>query len=102
MEHTNSSIIEDISENILSIPYDKVKNKKFCGGNMFFGKISTFRSYFNDDTLSLIRPKLLVQSLECWKGGPLHHLFMKRPHSLLMVDGELIRNINTEIDLEKY
>jgi len=52
--------------------------------------------------LSLIRPKLLVQSLECWKGGPLHHLFMKRPHSLLMVDGELIRNINTEIDLEKY
>jgi len=58
MEHTNSSIIEHISENILSIPYGKVKNKKFCGGNMFFGKISTFRSYFNNDTLSLIRPKL--------------------------------------------
>ena len=52
--------------------------------------------------LSLIRPKLLVQSLERWKGESLHHLFTKRPHSLLMVDGELIRNINTEIDLEKY
>lgn len=52
--------------------------------------------------LSLIRPKLLVQSLERWKGGSLHHLIIKRPHSLLMVDGELIRNINTEIDLEKY
>jgi len=58
MEHTNSDIIKDISENILSIPYDKVKNKKFCGGNMFFGKISTFQSFFNKDTIELIKPKL--------------------------------------------
>lgn len=58
MEHTNSDIIKDISENILSIPYDKIKNKKFCGGNMFFGKISTFQSFFNKDTIEFIKPKL--------------------------------------------
>jgi len=49
--------------------------------------------------LSLIRPKLLLNSLENWDGVPLHVLFLKIPHSLLMVDHVLIKNVNTEFDL---
>lgn len=49
--------------------------------------------------LSLIRPKLLLNSLEDWDGLPLHKMFLEIPHSLLMVDNNLIKNINTESDL---
>ena len=49
--------------------------------------------------LSLIRPKSLLNSLDDWDGVPLHVLFLKIPHSLLMVDHVLIKNVNTEFDL---
>ena len=49
--------------------------------------------------LSLIRPKLLLNSLEDWNGAPLHKMFIQIPHSLLMVDHTLIKNVNTEFDL---
>ena len=49
--------------------------------------------------LSLIRPKLLLNSLEDWNGTPLHKMFLEIPHSLLMVDHTLIKNVNTEFDL---
>ena len=49
--------------------------------------------------ISLIRPRLLLDSLENWDGAPLHVLFLKIPHSLLMVDHVLIKNVNTESDL---
>ena len=49
--------------------------------------------------ISLIRPRLLLDSLENWDGVPLHVLFLKIPHSLLMVDHVLIKNVNTESDL---
>ena len=54
---------------------------------------------FLQPLLSLIRPKLLLNSLENWDGVPLHVLFRKIPHSLLMVDHVLIKNVNTEFDL---
>ena len=49
--------------------------------------------------ISLIRPRLLLDSLENWDSSPLHVLFLKIPHSLLMVDHVLIKNVNTEFDL---
>ena len=49
--------------------------------------------------ISLIRPRLLLDSLKNWDGSPLHVLFLKIPHSLLMVDHVLIKNVNTEFDL---
>jgi molybdopterin-guanine dinucleotide biosynthesis protein A len=48
--------------------------------------------------LSLIRPKLLLNSLENWNGAPLHKMFLDIPHSLLIVDKNLIKNINSEND----
>ena len=48
--------------------------------------------------LSLIRPKLLLNSLENWNGAPLHKTFLEIPHSLLIVDKNLIKNINSEND----
>ncbi|MDC0156072.1 molybdenum cofactor guanylyltransferase [Euryarchaeota archaeon] len=48
--------------------------------------------------LSLIRPKLLLNSLEGWNGTPLHKMFLDIPHSLLIVDKNLIKNINSEND----
>ena len=48
--------------------------------------------------LSLIRPKLLLNSLENWNGAPLHKKFLEVPHSLLIVDKDLIKNINSEND----
>lgn len=50
--------------------------------------------------LSLVRPKLLINSLDNWDGCPLHEMFLKIPHSLLMVDENLIKNVNTKKDLE--
>lgn len=52
--------------------------------------------------LSLVRPKLLINSLESWDGGPLHEMFQKIPHSFLMVESRLINNINTPNELHKY
>ena len=48
--------------------------------------------------LSLIRPKLLLNSLENWNGASLHKMFLDIPHSLLIVDKNLIKNINSEND----
>jgi molybdopterin-guanine dinucleotide biosynthesis protein A len=49
--------------------------------------------------LSLVRPSLLISSLDNWDGIPLHEMFQKIPHSLLMVEQNIIRNINTKKDL---
>ena len=54
---------------------------------------------FLQPLLSLIRPKLLLNSLNNWDGKPLHKMFLEIPHSLLIVDNNLIKNINTENDL---
>jgi len=58
LENTNSEIIEKISEDILQIPYSHIKNKKFCGGNMFFGQTSTFKSFFNTDSIPKLEKQL--------------------------------------------
>jgi len=50
--------------------------------------------------LSLVRPKLVVESLKDWNGTPLHEMFRKIPHSLLMVESKLVKNINCPKDLE--
>jgi hypothetical protein len=55
---------------------------------------------FLQPLLSLIRPKLLLNSFENWDGEPLHEMFLKITHSLLIVDKNLIKNINKEKDLE--
>ena len=49
--------------------------------------------------LSLIRPKLLLNSLENWNGTPPHEMFLEIPHSLLMVEKKFIKNINYEKDI---
>jgi len=55
---------------------------------------------FLQPLLSLIRPKLLLNSFENWDGEPLHEMFLKITHSLLIVDKNLIKNLNKEKDLE--
>jgi molybdopterin-guanine dinucleotide biosynthesis protein A len=50
--------------------------------------------------LSLVRPKLLIKSLESWSGGPLQEVFQQSPHSLLMIDPDIIKNINSMNDLK--
>ncbi len=54
---------------------------------------------FLQPLLSLIRPKLLLNSLNNWNGKPLHKMFLEIPHSLLMVDSNLIKNVNTSEDI---
>ena len=54
---------------------------------------------FLQPLLSLIRPKLLLNSLNNWNGKPLHEMFLEIPHSLLMVDSNLIKNVNTSEDI---
>ena len=49
--------------------------------------------------LSLVRPNLLIKSLRDWDEIPLHKMFLKIPHSLLIVDPDLIKNINSSEDL---
>jgi molybdopterin-guanine dinucleotide biosynthesis protein A len=49
--------------------------------------------------LSLVRPNLLIKSLRDWDEIPLHEMFLKIPHSLLIVEPDLIRNINSQKDL---
>lgn len=50
--------------------------------------------------LSLVRPGLLINSLGNWEGEPLHEMFLKIPHSLLIVEPNLIKNINSKKDIE--
>ena len=50
--------------------------------------------------LSLVRPNLLIKSLRDWDEIPLHEMFQQIPHSLLIVDPDLIKNINSSKDLE--
>ncbi len=49
--------------------------------------------------LSLVRPNLLIESLRNWNETPLHEMFLKIPHSLLIVEPNLIKNINYSKDL---
>lgn len=49
--------------------------------------------------LSLIRPNLLIKSLRDWDEIPLYEMFLKIPHSLLIVEPDLIKNINSSKDL---
>ena len=49
--------------------------------------------------LSLIRPNILIKSLRDWDEIPLYELFLKIPHSLLIVEPDLIKNINSSKDL---
>jgi hypothetical protein len=50
--------------------------------------------------LSLVRPGLLINSLGNWEGEPLHEMFLKISHSLLIVEPNLIKNINSKKDIE--
>ncbi|HIE63491.1 MAG: hypothetical protein CXT72_01775 [Methanobacteriota archaeon] len=50
--------------------------------------------------LSLIRPTELLKLLENWKGAPLHETFSEYPHTLLMIDSTLLRNVNQPSDLD--
>ena len=49
--------------------------------------------------LSLVRPKLLVESFKNWNGAPLHEFLLQIPHTLLIVEHNLIRNVNNEFEL---
>ena len=54
---------------------------------------------FLQPLLSLVRPKLLVDSFKNWNGAPLHEFLLQIPHSLLIVKHDLIKNVNSEFEL---
>lgn len=92
LEHTNKDIIKNISENILHMPYNKIKNGTFCGGNMFFGKLSTFKSYFNQDTINSLSKYLREE-----KGKVNDYTEGTYSHSLERIFGYIIKHNNQKI-----
>ena len=54
---------------------------------------------FLQPLLSLVRPKLLVDSFKNWNGAPLNEFLLQIPHSLLIVKHDLIKNVNSEFEL---
>jgi lipopolysaccharide biosynthesis protein len=50
-EHTNTTKIKEIC-GILNIDYNNCHDKSFAAGSMFFGRVSLFQQYFNENNLT--------------------------------------------------
>lgn len=92
LEHTNSDIIQNIAENFLHIPYEKIKNGRFCGGNMFFGKLSNFKSFFDTNTI-----ESLSEYLKEEKGKVNDYKEGTYSHSLERIFGYIVQYNNQKI-----
>ena len=49
--------------------------------------------------IALVRPKILKLQFKKWNDESLREVFLKNPHTLLMIDRALIKNINSRKDL---